>query len=77
MLLFSDKSKGSLSDDEKASAINLAFLLDITNYDKNLIEEISNKLTESEKHKIYKFWAQLTPVTSRAYLCMAEFERRI
>ena len=60
------KGESPLSDDERAAAINLAFLLDITNYDKKILKEISEKLT-----------ASLTPVTAKAYLCMAEFEERI
>lgn len=71
------KGESPLSDDERAAAINLAFLLDITNYDKKILKEISEKLTKSEKRHVLSFWASLTPVTAKAYLCMAEFEERI
>lgn len=77
MFLFSDWNKCELSNDDKASAINLAFFLDVTNYNKTVLEKISNTLTEDEKKKLYKFWKNLSPTTARAYFCMAEFERRI
>ncbi len=66
-----------LSDNDKAAAINLAFLLDINCYNTTYLQIVSLVLTEREKRAIYDFWANLTPETHRAYLCMAEYEGRI
>ena len=77
MLLFSDGDECKLSNDDKASAINLAFFLDVTNYNKHILKQVSEIFTEKEKEKIYAFWKETSEVSARAYLCMAEFERRI
>ncbi len=77
MSLFSDKGKYTLDNDDRACAINLAFFLDVTNYDKCLLQKISTTFNEEEKQGIYNFWKNLSPMTARAYLCMAEFEGRI
>lgn len=66
-----------LSSNDKAAAINLAFLLDIYCYEKEILNFVSNCFTEEEKLAIYAFWLGLTTDTQRAYLCMAEFEGRI
>ena len=77
MPLFSNGNESRLSNDDKASAINLAFFLDVTNYNIKLLKQISDTLNENEKRKLYKFWRELSPVSAKAYLCMAEFEGRL
>ncbi len=67
----------SLSNDEKAAALNLAFLLELSDYDETMLNFVSNYFKEDQKHAIYAFWAGLTPATQMAYLCMADFEGKI
>ncbi len=67
----------TLTDEEKAAALNLAFLLEMFCYDETILNFVSIYFTESQKRAIYAFWAGLTPATQTAYLCMVDFEGKI
>lgn len=74
---FLDNKPCCLSPDDKAAALNLAFLLDIYCYENEILKFVSLCYAENMKLAIYDFWMNLTPQTQRAYLCMAEYEGRI
>ncbi len=66
-----------LTDNAKAAAVNLAFILELQDYDEKLLFKISQVLTNEEKTALYYFWINLTETTARAALCLREFERKI
>ncbi|MDO5437028.1 MAG: hypothetical protein Q4F80_02400 [bacterium] len=66
-----------LTNNDKAAALNLAFLLNIVCYDREILKLVSLVFSKEEKLAIYEFWQKLTPETARAFLCMVEFEGRI
>lgn len=66
-----------LSDDEKAAAINLVFLMDIVNFDKCVLKAVSEAFDENYKLLLYDFWKNLSLDTARAWLCMVDYEGKI
>lgn len=77
MFQFYQKNETRLTADDRAAAINLAFLLDVYGYDKQILKYISEILSEGEKRTLCAFWGSLTEVTARAALCLKEFEGRL
>ncbi len=67
----------ALSVDDKARAINLALFLELYDYDIILLKFVLSLFSKSERQAIYAFWAGLTPVTYKAFLCMKELEEKI
>ena len=66
-----------LSSDDIASAINLAFFLELSGYRIDILKSVSEILSEPEKRAIYDLWLEVSPATARAWLCMAEYEGRL